>query len=174
MKSLFKFGSVHKQLMKSLSHRLIRAGLAQQSEIKGCSSAEIAEITEHAGRELPEVYKAFLRQMGKGAGWFFRGTTFFYPELLRARRGALELLQDDGEPFRLSEFEFVFSEHQGYQFMYFPLGDEEDPPVYLYQQGHLNSEKLFGRFSDFLIQAADDLVAHAPEFLPSRRGRGEA
>ena len=51
------------------------------------------------------------------------------PEL---RSGAEELLAECGHPFELPKNAFVFAMHQGYQFMYFLVGESDDPEVMYY------------------------------------------
>ena len=82
----------------------------------------------------------------------------FYPEIIFNRSVAEELLESDSADFRLSESDFVFSHHQGYQFMYFSTGVSDDPPVYYYIEGTKSPEKKYDSFSKFLSKAADDYV----------------
>lgn len=103
------------------------------------------------------MYELFLKAMGRGAGKFFEGTDIFYPEILTIKRGAEELLREDEVPFCLSESDFVFCSHQGYQFMYFKLDElNDDPAVYYYLEGSGIIRKKWDHFSSFLLNAIED------------------
>lgn len=82
----------------------------------------------------------------------------FYPEIIFNRSVAEELLEADVADFRLSESDFVFAHHQGYQFMYFSTGGSDDPPVYYYMEGTRSPQKKYDSFSEFLLKAAEDYV----------------
>lgn len=63
---------------------------------------------------------------------------------------AAELLEENN--FRpLPAHAFVFWMHQGYQFAFFILNGEDDPPVFYYREGQTETEfvKSFERLSDF-------------------------
>jgi len=140
-----------------LSKRLIQAGVAYPNEIKGCSRAQIDEVRSVAKQKLPQIYEMFLSTMGCGAGRFFEGTDIFYPDILANRETAEELLKEDESSFSLSETDFVFACHQGYQFMYIPLSElEPDPPVFYYMEGMGYPMKKWDHFSDFLLKAVED------------------
>jgi hypothetical protein len=57
--------------------------------------------------------------MGHGAGKFLRGTDAFCGTLFALRQAAEELLEENGINYRLPTNVFVFSMHQGYEFLYF-------------------------------------------------------
>ncbi len=144
-------------VVTDLSKRLIQAGIASPNEIKGCSRTQIDEVRSVARRNLPRIYELFLSAMGCGAGRFFEGTDIFYPDVLSNRGAAEELLKEDESSFSLSETDFVFACHQGYQFMYMPLSDlEPDPPVFYYMEGMGYPMKKWDHFSDFLLKAVED------------------
>lgn len=95
--------------------------------------------------------------MGHSAGRFFLGTDVFLKHLERdLTRGANELLARDGKP-PLPATAFVFGMHQGYQFTFFMLGENEDPPV----EGYLEKGDFYAvadSFSEFLVQAVGDTI----------------
>lgn len=98
--------------------------------------------------------------MGWGAGHFLTGIDVFYPQVLRIREGAEELLDEDGSPFTLSPNHFVFSMNQGCQFSYFDAGSgEDDPAVYDYIEGEMEGKlpmKIADRFSEYLLLRVKD------------------
>ena len=139
--------------MLRIAIRIVLSGLAGFSEIKGCGREEVDEVRASFGFPLPGLYEAFLRVMGRGAGRLYVGTDIFYPEVLGNREAAEDLLGEDGVAFTLSPRDFVFSMHQGYQFMYFTAAEgEDDPPVYYYTEGG-SPVRVADRLSEFLMEA---------------------
>lgn len=151
---------MYKIFLYKIVMRLIIKGIAGFPQIEGCSRGEINEIKALSKFALPKIYVAFLSVMGREAGDFFRGTNIFYPEILRNREVAEELLRDDESTFTLSPQDFVFSHHQGYQFNYFSITkDEEDPAVYHYMEGESPKkvpEKISEHFSEYLLWCLKD------------------
>jgi hypothetical protein len=95
---------------------------------------ELSRIERFNEKSLPEVYKEFLLQMGKGAGRFMQGSSVFYDELSDLQEGAEELINENGLE-ALPTNSFVFWMHQGYQMAYFILGESDNPKVYYYSEG---------------------------------------
>ena len=120
--------------------------------LKPLSPGRIAKIEEMYGTALPEVYKEFLRLMGKGAGNYMRGSSVFYDELLSLRDGANRLVEENDLP-PLPPDAFVFWMHQGYQAAYFNLHDGDDPPVYYFTEGKEMKEFILAEKSltDFFV-----------------------
>lgn len=149
---------MYRIFLYKISLKLMWSGLASLSQIRGCSRSEIREIATLSVVPLPKVYRAFLSVMGWGAGCFFRGTDIFYPDLLRNRGVAEELLEEYGNPFTLTANHFVFAHHQGYQFMYFDLQENnDDPAVYHYMEGK-SPVKICERFSAYLFKSVEDFA----------------
>lgn len=117
-----------------LYEKLIALGLADPQEIIGCSESEIEQIkAAQTVTFLPEIYVEFLRKMGKLAGNLYLGSDWAYPDLLKLKLHASELLNENANSFVLPDDAFVFLMHQGYQFMYFRTNDlKADPEVYYY------------------------------------------
>ena len=136
---------------------LIRSKLAPRHAIIGCPTSEIREIEQAFGLPLPKSYVEFLRDAGKNAGLFMRGTDMFYPALLKNRAALQDVLDRDGNPFLLSGGTFVFSNHQGYIFHFFDTCvGMDDPPVFGYKEGELSTRKIDESFSMFLMSAVDE------------------
>lgn len=138
--------------------RIVSAGLAEPSQVVGCTQAEVAEVEVAAGGPLPGIYRLFLQRMGRSAGAFMRGTDVFYPEVLRLRRVANGLLQECGCKWQLGETAFVFSSHQGYQFLFFDRALGDDPPVLHYLEGDPGPREVATSFSSWLMGCAADEV----------------
>ena len=142
--------------IQEVVERLVGSGIARPDEIRGCSEAEIHDLERQSGVRFPGEYRAFLSAMGQGAGRFFRGTDMFFAEIPKLRLFADELLDELGNPFQLPGSSFVFSVHQGYQFMYFIADDGiDDPPVYSFMEGDEGPTLRWDHFSGFLMSAID-------------------
>ena len=148
--------TMYSQLITGLCDRLIRLGSVKRSEIIGCTPEQIAEIRMIAGTRLPESYTAFLSIMGCGAGRFFEGIDIHYPDILRVRTIAEELLEEDDSPFRLGSSDFVFSAYLGCQFMFFKLAESDDPSLYRYLELSGQPTKIANSFSEFLTRCVDE------------------
>ena len=143
--------------------RLAAAGLLPGSRPSGCTADEIAEIEARCGIALPLSYRRFLAAMGRSAGDFLVGTDFTYPPLLDLRPQADRLLVECSAKIALNEADFVFTLHQGYQFLFFRCGLSDDPPVFYYEEGALGFVQVAGSFSAWLIGCVDDEVAAAED-----------
>lgn len=135
-------------------------------EVTPCTEAEIAHLERLYHLALPVGYTEFLRWMGKGAGNFLAGDACFYDALLQLREYALDLLAENGPSLRLPDDAFVFSMHEGYQFLFFRVAEGENPPVYWYGEGQPATgagdasgqfPKRFDHYSDFLVS---EIVGH--------------
>jgi len=126
-----------------------------------CTEQEIAQLERQYHLTLPPAYQEFLRWMGHGAGRFLAGDGCFYDALPQLRAYALELLEENHVTYRLPDDAFVFSMHDGYQFLFFRVSEGENPPVYWYGEGEPVEgsdaanpfSRRFERYSDFLVAA---------------------
>jgi hypothetical protein len=77
------------------------------------------------------------------------------------------MLTEDGFPQKLPDDGFVFFMHQGYQFNFFRVSGEDDPPVYRYFEGKDQETfpVIYRHFTDFLITELRD---HA-DYIQRRR-----
>ena len=103
--------------------------------MKPCSPKDIAQLKQLANnRLLPKTYLLFMESAGHGIR-FFRGSSYNINEISLLQEGAVELLQEDRSAETLTNNDFVFFMHQGYQFYFFKLDEGENPPVYFYEEG---------------------------------------
>lgn len=112
---------------------LIRFLHEKNCKLKGCSTLEVKRIEKYFGVKLPDVYKEYLYNMGKGAGAYMEGSSAFYGEIFDLREDLESMLQEKG--MSLPNNTFVFWAHQGYQFAFFYIDNEDNPPVYFYYEG---------------------------------------
>jgi len=135
--------------IKALSEKIGATNL-----LRPCSKEEIKEIALSCNYPLPASYLEFLRNMGRGAGEFLKGSSCFYPEILELRNWAEELLVENSFT-PLPDDAFVVWMHQGYQFLFFRAKEGEDPPLYFYLEGQSNDNfiKKEDSFTDFLSKS---------------------
>jgi hypothetical protein len=137
-------------VIDSILDPLVQRGLVNRSDFVGCSDAEIEEIAVGWPSSLPASYIAALRRFGKGASFLWRGTDFHYPEVLEIRESAEELLDWIEADFRLEKNDYIFLDHQGYQFLYFKLGTGDDPEVYYFIETEELPKKVYDSFTAWL------------------------
>lgn len=143
-------------MREALVEALIAAGVCERDEIEGCSDAEVAEIEASFGSSLPASYREFLFAAGQGAGRFMLGSDLFYPRILETTSWGADLLVESGESFSLPPDAFVFSMHQGYQFMFFRATEGDDPPVYYYFEGKGTPQCISNSLSGFLFSCIEE------------------
>ena len=124
--------------------------------MKPCSEIEITSLLYFGGKQpnLPESYLQFMRYAGNGIQ-FFIGSDYKAKEVAGFNEYAFELLEENGVESNLTDNDFVFFMHQGYQFYFFKLDEGDDPPIYFFCEGY-NDEQItrqFETFTEFLIGA---------------------
>jgi hypothetical protein len=139
-----------------LIEALIAVGISKREQIEGCSEAQVDEVEASFGRPLPASYREFLLTAGQGAGRFMLGTDFYYPYMLDMTEGGAEILVESNEKFSLPPDAFVFSMHQGYQFMFFRASEGDDPPVYYYYEGEGTPRCISDSFSGYLFRSIEE------------------
>jgi hypothetical protein len=137
--------------------RLTEAGLVKPGALKGCTAEEIRQIEAKFQLQLPGIYQEFLARMGKAAGHFLVGSDFLFPTPLSLRAEAEALLEQSGLEFELEHGDFVFVGHQGYEFLFFRVGDSPDLPVFLLTEDE-EPKKVFSQFSDWLLSCVGDEI----------------
>jgi hypothetical protein len=147
-----------KSSMQQLALNIISAGLAHPADIIGCSPDDISTLEGRFGIPLPEIYRDWLRVMGRGAGHYLEGSDAFFPRLLELRDGAEDLLRENRHPFSLPEDAFVFLMHQGYQFLFFRTSPPDpDPQVTLYLEGD-DPVHRWDHVSEYFQQVLEDYL----------------
>ena len=152
-----------KDAVEDAAQQLIAAGLASPGQLKGCSEADIAGLEAKFGVKLPATYRAFLAKMGRSAGKFLVGTDFLFQDLPTLRQQAERLLEQAGASVALGPADFVFTVHQGYQFLFFKTGAEPDPKVFLFVEGEDEFQQVADSFSSWLTGCVADEIAAARE-----------
>ena len=148
--------------------RLVEAGLAAPAMIRGCADEEIGRLEKQLGLALPASYRQFLRRMGRSAGTFLRGTDFLFAGLGGLRLQAEQSLHETKASFRLKDTDFVFAVHHGYEFLFLPTQESDDPAVWHYAEGDSAPVKVFNHFSEWLDACvADEIDAYSAPSRPN-------
>jgi hypothetical protein len=143
------------------------AQIRSRTVVKGCSEAELAKFQLERELRLPGTYLQFLGALGSNSGEFLKGSDFLMDQLDRLQSGAQALLDDDEGP-TLPEHSFVFCSHQGYQFLFFNLGEGPDPRIHYYLEGEHRFQVVAPTFSDWLVQTTRDEFPDVPAGEPDR------
>lgn len=126
--------------------------------IVGCLEAEINELQrKQEVVYLPELYKDFLRIMGKTTSRMLPLVSELqYQHLLTGKKVAQNILKADNIGLSLPVDAFVFLIHQGDAFSFFETKDRvEDPQVYTYQGESDQFEKTYEKLSACLFEMID-------------------
>ena len=84
-----------------------------------------------------------------------QGSDFACRELVQMNTLARKLVRDTGAS--IPDNAFVFLMHQGYQFLYFLVGEESDPQVHLFDDG--GTLKPIGlTFADWFLRTTDEEI----------------
>jgi hypothetical protein len=135
-----------------LLHRLRQQAQDAGVDVVGCTSDEIHEIEDRLGQGVPELYRRFMLVAGRRTGPALSGTDCTYPTVLELREWAEELLDECQTAYRLPPDLFVFSMHQGYEFLAMNLGGSDDPPVLQYVEGEERPMQQWSTFSGYLAE----------------------
>lgn len=103
-------------------------------QVKPCTEEEVRLLEKEVGFALPAAYKEFLLWMGHRAGKLLRGEDCFYEYILANQKGAVELLEENGNPEVLPEDALVFCMHQGYHFYFMHVSEGDNPRIYHYSE----------------------------------------
>ncbi|QIX60619.1 SMI1/KNR4 family protein [Hymenobacter sp. BT18] len=129
----------------------LQASIEKLGEIIPCNDSDIVAIEKNIGFALPESYKEFLLLMGRKTGRLFQGTYVIYDNIPYFKEYANKILVRNNSKNILTEKDFVFLYHHGYQFMFFKLGENNDPKIYYYNEcGEDEFEIIYSSFSEFI------------------------
>ena len=129
--------------------------------VMSCTEAEIVALETAQGKRFPLAYREFLLWMGQGTTEFWRGSRAFLPRLSTLTQQAKSILRANRFPKALPKNSFVFWMHQGYQFLFFDVTEDEDPPIHYYNEAEHERDfhyRFYPSFSEFLAQ---EVIGHA-------------
>src|SRR5688572_10147050 len=125
--------------------------MRRMTTFEGCPQAEIAAIETNLGVEFTEMFRAYLRHMGKARGHLFCGSDIAQPSLFEEfRRFGQELMHETSQSLELPADAVVFLTHQGYQFTFVQLRGGFDCPVLNYMETESAPKQIAESFASFL------------------------
>ncbi|MBK7840679.1 MAG: SMI1/KNR4 family protein [Candidatus Obscuribacter sp.] len=141
----------------NLAARLVETGIATMETINGCSEEELLDIEQFYSLKLPEAYKDYMRKFGKASGDFLGECGIYYPNILKNRRRATTLLNNNNTDYKLKCSDFVFITRYGYQFYFFDTANKNpNPPVFRYTENRDQPMLLADSFEAAITMAADE------------------
>ncbi len=125
--------------------------------MKSCDEHDILKLKNLIPtKELPLTYLEFMYRAGNGIE-FLVGTQYSMKYIAELKEWAVELLDENKFPEKLTDNQFVFMMHQGYMFWYFNLDEGDNPSVYFYDESLdlTDFKKVSDTLSEFLISLHD-------------------
>jgi SMI1/KNR4 family protein SUKH-1 len=146
---------------------------SSSSDIEGCTDDEVEGLVQYANSSLPAAYQCFLEMMGHRAGHLFTGSLALLADKchLRLRHEAERILIRAKCSYSLPSNVFVILMHQGYQFLFIPLDQGDDPPVYLVSDRDPYPKLLSDHFTSYLekyVTELEHLAVKKPHFFGPR------
>ncbi len=148
--------------LKQVKARFRSLERIRHQDVKPCTEEEVHELEKALGFSVPAAYKEFLLWMGYGARTFMRGSDWSYWFILRIQQGAVELLEENGNPEVLPEDALVFFMHQGYFFYFMRVSEGENPPIYFYTEvmDHPRFTLAHQNLAEFLLSRLDQSLQY--------------
>jgi hypothetical protein len=136
---------------KRTSRTAARWYMNRMSTFEGCSQQEIAAAEARLGSKFTDVFRAYLRQMGKARGHLFGGSNIAKPSQFdEFREFGQELMHETSPLLALPADAIVFLSHQGYQFTFIRPQGDFDCPVLNYMETEESSKQIAESFAAFL------------------------
>lgn len=118
-------------VFRKTSQDLINAHLRRLVTFTGYTEQQVAEAEAQLGGRFPEVFRSYLREMGRRPGELFTGSDLAgIDEFPQFRADAPELAAEAGADLVLPPEAVVFLMHQGYTFVYLLATGGFDGPVF--------------------------------------------
>lgn len=119
---------------------------------EGFSEAAILRAEERVGGRFPEVYRAFLRRMGRRSGELFQGSDLIDLDHPEETEEVVREILSTSPGFVLPSRAHVLLTHQGYSFEYTRAEGEFDAPVCWFNESNTASGDLAPSFAELLDQ----------------------
>jgi len=132
---------------------LIEQEYRRLTNFLGYSEAEVCGAEERLGGRLPEVFRTYLREMGRSPGELFCGSDLVgIGEFEDFRADALVLIAKKDRGASLPPEAVVFLFHQGYTFLFLRAVGGFDGPVFQYMERETELRETNATFAG-LIEA---------------------
>jgi hypothetical protein len=118
--------------IQNIKQLLVEFEYIQAEGTEGCSEATVRKFDKHAASgRLPELYRQFLRAMGKQVNGTFMGSYLFYCEFLEnIQKEAHKMVEETKKDVPADAFFFATFDYV--DFFYFRTDEKNDnPPVYM-------------------------------------------
>jgi hypothetical protein len=123
--------------------------MRRMTTFEGCPEAEIAAVEASLGVQFTEVFRAYLRHMGKARGHLFCGSDIAQPSRFEEfRQFGQELMHETSQSLELPVDAVVFLTHQGYQFTFVQPRGGFDCSVLIYTE--IAPKQIAESFASFL------------------------
>jgi hypothetical protein len=153
--------------------RMTSSEVAQRSDLRGCSEAEITELEKRYGLRLPETYRWYLRTMGHASGRLFTSDhlAVFYPYVLEmtgdVRSRKLSKPSDAQQPpppeFVLPGDALLIAGRLDLAWEFIRCANNEDSPVWHFDESTWKIKQNHGSVAAWLecwCGYAEDAIAH--------------
>jgi hypothetical protein len=144
----------------SLVRELVGYGVAAETSILGCSTADLEHLSRDQGLPLPGVYRDCMSRFGRGPGSLLYDLDFFYPSIIGIRAETEAMLAEDRCGWSIPGNAFVFSMYQGELIHYFPVDSGDDPPVFRYRENEGQPTQVSARLSLHIRVLVEDYKRH--------------
>jgi hypothetical protein len=150
-----------------LLERMAASGIADQHELRGCTSEEIAFLEAYYGRRLPHSYRRYLELMGHKSGKLFTSDhmAVFYKYVLELTDDfSIQLRSGARLPatFQLPTDAFLIAGRLGETWQFIRCGDANDSPVWTFSEQDWVIAETHASVLDWLTTwcgIADDAIA---------------
>lgn len=128
-------------------------------DCQGVSVEEIARLEGKLGFKIPLAYKEFLTSMGKNHFPLFNGSETEFNKLDKNFNGARLLLEECHSFLELPQNALVIQFHQGYMFWFILMSEEDNPPVYGFNESDITKfDTLFPTYLDYLNDEVHQVI----------------
>ena len=113
------------QTIDELAAHLVERGLATEKNLVPCTPEEVAQVRETQDVDrLPPLYEDFLMRMGRRAGGLLRGTSVFYPGIVKFAGEMRNLLRENKVEHLVVPGSILLGMHQGYELYWLEPGGQ--------------------------------------------------
>lgn len=136
---------------KQTSGAAARRYMREMTTFEGWPEGEIEAIEKDLGVVLTDMFRAYLRHMGKARGHLFCGSDVAQPsQFEELRRFGQKLMNETSPSLVLPADAIVFLAHQGYQFTFLQPRGGFDCPVMSYMETEEAPQQIAESFAAFL------------------------
>jgi len=136
---------------KKTSRAAAQQYMRSMTTFEGYSQAEIAAIEARLGVQFTDVFRSYLRHMGKSRGYLFGGSDVAQPSQFEDfRQFGQKLMHETSRSLDLPRDAIVFLSHQGYQFLFIQPRGGFDCAVMNYVETEEAAKQIAESFAAFL------------------------